>query len=165
MNRFVIALTLAVTSISATAADNRAAAAVVKKYSEAIACQVVDVREDKNQYKTIELIAGEKDLGGMGSVHVVYWLGDVGCSGGNGTIVPNFTIVEHNGSGSATPVVVTDYKFPQLELVQLTSLSSKGGALIIQGLTYGPNDQQNSPQKRVSYTLKIDQEKRTFVKK
>ena len=164
MNRLVIALTLVTTSIAATASDNRSAAAVVKKYSEAIACQVVDVRDDKNQYKTIELIAGDKELGGMGSVHIVYWLGDVGCAGGNGTIVPNFTVVEHNGFMSATPVVVTDYKFPEIDLVQLTSLTSKGGALIIQGLTYGSNDQQHRPQKRVSYTLKVDRENRTFIK-
>ena len=51
--------------------------------------------------------------------------------------------------------MVPDIKFPNMELVRLTSMSGKNGQLIIKGVTYGPKDQQHSPTKVVSYTLKL----------
>jgi hypothetical protein len=83
------------------------------------------------------------------------WEGDVGCYGGNNSIVPNFTVVEHCGFASAAPVVRLDYEFPYLPLVKLTSISGKNGQLFIEGVIYGPNDRHHLPTKVVSYTLKL----------
>ena len=165
MKSFYIGLLLAAAAASAFSADERAAANVTKKYSEAIACQIQEPQYQKNQYKTVKIIQGDKELGGLGDLFVVYWEGDVGCMGGNGTVVPNFTVVEQAGFSSIPPIVSTEYKFPDLELVQVTSFSGKSGVLQIGGITYGPNDQQGYPTKKVTYTLKLDQEKRIFIKR
>jgi len=165
MRSFVVGLSLAAIAISTFAADERTAANVVKKYSEAIACQIQEVQYQKNQYKSVKVLQGDKELGGLGDIYVVYWEGDVGCLGGNGTVVPNFTVVEQNGFSSVSPVVVTDYKFPELELVRITGFSSKNEQLLISGVTYGANDQQGYPAKKVSYTLKLDLPNRAFVKR
>lgn len=156
MKKAVVFLSMAVITVSAYAADERDASRIVKKYSETVACQLEGISDyQKNQYKAVKINPGMADLGGMGAQFVVYWEGDVGCMGGNGTVVPNFTVVEHSGFSSAAPVVRTDYKFPDLELVRLTSISGKNGQLVIKGITYGPKDQQHSPTKVVSYTLKL----------
>lgn len=156
MRNPIIFLSVAAITISAYAADERDASRIVKKYSEAVACQLEGISEyQKSQYKAVKTHSGAPDLGGMGAQFVVYWEGDVGCAGGNGTIVPNFTVVEHRGFMSADPVVATDIKFPDMELVRLTSMSSKDGQLIIKGVAYGPTDQQHSPTKVVSYSLKL----------
>jgi hypothetical protein len=165
MKKISIGLLIATTAAAAFAADERAAANVVRKYSEAIACQIQEPQYQKNQYKAVKVVQGDKELGGLGDLFVVYWEGDVGCMGGNGTVVPNFTVVEQSGFSSVPPVVWADYKFPELELVQVTSISGKNGTLQIAGVTFGPNDQQGTPTKKVMYTLKFDQEKRTFVKR
>jgi len=104
-------------------------------------------------------------LGGLGELVVVFWQGDVGCAGGRGTVVPNFTVVEQRGFSSVPPVVVQNYKMPDLDLVHLTSLSGKNGLLQVSGLTYGPEDQQGYPTKKVSYTLKLDKANERFIKR
>jgi len=163
MKSFVIGLSLAAIASSTFASDERTAANVVKKYSEAVACQITEVQYQKNQYKTVRVFQGDKDLGGLDDVFVVFWEGDTGCAGGNGTVSPNFTVAEQRGFMSATPVVVTDFKFPELEMVRLTSFSGKNGQLLISGVSYGPKDDQGVPNKKVSYTLKLDQANRAFV--
>ncbi|MDZ4202856.1 MAG: hypothetical protein U1C96_12015 [Gallionella sp.] len=156
MKRSIVFLFIAAITMNAYAADERDASRIVKKYSEAVACQLEGVGDyQKNQYKAVKINSGEADLGGLGAMFVVYWEGDLGCAGGNGTVLPKFTVVEHTGFSSADPVVITDYKFPEIDLVRLTSISAKNGQLIIKGVTYGPKDRQNSPTKAVSYALKL----------
>lgn len=163
MKKSVVFLSIAAIAMNAYAADERDASRIVKKYSETVACQLEGIGDYQiNQYKAVKISPGAADLGGMGAQFVVYWEGDVGCAGGNGTIGPNFTVVEHRGFMSAAPVVVTDYEFPDMELVRLTSISGKNRQLIIKGVAYGPKDQQHSPTKVVSYTLKLVDNK--FVK-
>lgn len=164
MRKFVVGLSVAVMATCAFSADERTASRLVKKYSETIACQISDLKYDKNQYKAIKIIQGDEELLGFGDVFVVYWSGDVGCNGGNGTVTPNFTVVEHRGFISVPPVVAPEYKFPDLDLAYLRAISGKNGVIKISGVTYGPNDQQHFPTKKVSYTLKIDQEKNRFIK-
>ena len=130
MRSFIVGLSLAAIAASAFAADERVASSIVKKYSEAIACQI-----EETQYKAIKVLPGDKELGGLGAVYVVSWEGDVGCAGGNGTVFPNFTIVEQSGFSSVPPVVMTDYKFPEMELVRLTNISGGNGQLIVSGVT------------------------------
>lgn len=141
---------------SGFAADERTASAVAKKYSQAIACQISDSTVQKNQYKAVKIDAGMSDLDGLGAKFVVFWEGDVGCSGGNATVVPNFTVVEQSGFSSVPPVVIPDYKFPDMDIAQLTNMvANKDGILIISGLAYGPRDQQHTPTKAVRYALKL----------
>lgn len=162
MRNFIVGLSLSAVTACAFSADERAASMVAKKYSEAIACQLQELQYQKNQYKAVKIEQGDKELGGLGDLFVVYWEGDVGCMGGNGTVLPNFTVVEQRGFSTVPPVVVTEYTFPQLDLVKLTSIAGKNGILKITGIAYGPNDHQHEPSKKVSYTLKLDQGK--FIK-
>lgn len=156
MKKSVAFLSFAAITINAYAADERDASRIAKKYSEVVACQLEGIGDyQKNQYKAVKIKSGMADFGGLGAIFVVYWEGDVGCAGGSGTIVPNFTVVEHSGFSSAAPVVRTDYKFPEMDLVRLTSISGKNGQLLVKGITYGPKDQQNAPTKVVSYSLKL----------
>ncbi len=136
---------------------------LVRDFSETIACQINDYDDDRKVlYKAVQLEEGAPDLNGIGSVFVVYWEGDVGCWGGNGTVTPNFTVVEHNGFASADPVVRLDYKFPDLDLVWVESLSVENEALIIEGVTYGPQDHQHAPTKGVTYILRLDMDNKEF---
>jgi len=163
MKSFVIGLSLAAVAASTFASDERSAAKVVKKYSEAVACEITDIQDQRNQYKAVKVFQGDPEMNGLGNVFVVFWQGDVGCAGGNGTIIPTFTVVEHTGHMSADPVVITDFKFPEMEMVYLTNFSGKNGQIQISGVSYGPKDQQHSPTKKVSYTLKLDLPNRAFV--
>jgi hypothetical protein len=165
MRNQLIATTVALLCANAMAGTEGTAANIVKRYSEAIACQISDTKEQKLQYKTVKVQAGHSDLGGLGDIFVVFWEGDVGCAGGRGTVVPNFTVVEQRGFTSVPPVVVPGYKMPDLDLVHITALSGKNGILQVSGVTYGPTDQQGSPSKKVSYTLKLDLANERFVKR
>jgi hypothetical protein len=165
LKSFVVGMVVAASAIGAQAADERSAVAVVKKYSETVACQIVEKEFQRNQYKAVKVLAADKEMDGLGDLFVVYWEGDFGCSGGNGTIRPNFTVVEQRGFASADPVVVTDEAFPQLELARLTSMSAKNGMLQISGVAYGPKDDQGVPNKKVNYALKYDLEKGAWVKR
>lgn len=163
MKEPVLFSAIAVIALTANAADERDASRIVKKYSETVACQLDGVGDfQKSQYKAIRIRSGEADLDGLGALFVVYWEGDVGCWGGAGTLAKNFTVVEHSGFASAAPIVKTDYKFPELDLATLTSISGKNGLLVVKGMAYGSNDQQHSPTKSVAYTLKLVDDK--FVK-
>lgn len=156
MRKSIFCLALAVASMGAQAADERDASLLVKKYSETVACGLEGSEElNENQYKAVMVKPGFADLGGMGAVFVVTWSGDTGCYGGNGSAVQNFTVVEHSGYSSADPVVKLDYKFPELPLAGLTSMSGGDGLLVINGVTYGDSDRQHQPTKVVNYTLKL----------
>lgn len=153
MKKTLCGLFLATTILNAQALTERDASKVVKKYSEAVACQLEGPNEfQKHQYKAVMVDSGDKELGGYGATFVVFWEGDFGCMGGSGTIVPNFTVVSQMSGQSL--IVDKDYVFPSLQLVHLTSFTGKNGLLFIKGVTYGPNDQQGRPSKAVSYTLK-----------
>lgn len=154
MKKILIGSICLIAAMHSYAYDERDASKLVKKYSEIVACQLEDMGQDKNQYKAVKIASGDKEIG-MGAMYVVFWYGDFGCSGGNATIVPNFTVVEHTGFSSANPIVSLSYKFPDLDLVAVTSFTGKDGVLDIKGVTYGPNDQQHQPKKNVSYRLKF----------
>ncbi len=165
MKSFAIGAIVAASAVGAFAADERTASAVAKKYSEAVACQIVEKEFQRNQYKAVKVLAADKEMNGLGDVFVVYWEGDFGCSGGNGTVRPNFTVVEQRGFSSVDPVVATDVAFPEIELVRVTSMTGKNGLLQISGVAFGPKDDQGIPTKKVNYTLKLDSEKGRFVQR
>ncbi len=153
-----LAVMTALFSLPAAALDAKQAVRIVRSYSAAIACQL-----DETDYKALEVRAGEADMDGFGALYVVHWQGDVGCSGGNGTVMDNFTVVEHRGFISAAPVVVTDYEFPELRLSHVTGFTANKGVLRIEGLAYGRNDAQHNPTQRVVYRLRFDDERERFV--
>lgn len=156
MQKLILCMTLLAVSLGAQAADERTASAIVKKYSETVACQITELADQKNQYKAVKIDPGMADMDGFGAKFVVFWQGDMGCSGGNGTAVPQFTVVEQSGFMSVPPTVMPDYKFPLLEIVHLTNMSvTKNGLLLLTGVTYGPKDQQHIPTKVVKYSLKL----------
>lgn len=152
MKSLVIGSICLLTAVQSFAYDERDASKLVKKFSETVACQLAD--DLKDQYKSVKIAADDKDIG-MGAMYVVFWYGDVGCSGGNGTVTPNFTVVEHTGFSSTAPIVMLDYKFPDMPLVALTSFTVQNGILNIKGVTYGPNDNQHQPKTPVTYRLKF----------
>lgn len=155
MKKICLSVTLFAMSYSAHALDERSAAALAKKYSETVACQLEDNADQPTQYKAVRIDKGDAEMNGLGAKFVVFWQGDTGCLGGNGTIRPNFTVVEKAGSPAADPVVI-DYKFPELKMVSLTSMTAtKTGLLLLTGISYGPKDEQHRPTKPVKYTLKL----------
>ena len=151
MRKLVIALAISLVAQQAHALDERVAAKIVRNYSEAIACQLEEAK-----YDAFEIQQGDPESNGLGAIYLVHWQGDIGCSGGNGTITDNFSVVEHRGFTSADPIVVTDYEFPTLSVSTVTDISEENGLLRITGLRYGPNDQQHRPSQRVVYRIKFD---------
>ena len=151
MKKFVLALVASFAAQQAHALDERSATKIVRSYSEATACQL-----EGTSYKAFEIQQGDPESNGFGGIYLVHWQGDVGCSGGNGTVTDNFSVVEHRGFTSADPIVVTDYEFPELSLATVTDVSAENGLVRITGLRYGPNDQQHSPSQRVVYRIKFD---------
>lgn len=142
------------------AASIEEASNVVKSYSKTVACAITENLEyQKNQYKAIEIDPGFEDMDGLSSKHLVFWEGDFGCNGGNGTVVPNFTLVEHAGHSSVPPIVRVYVNFPILDLVTVKIFEGKGGDIFIDGVTYGANDHQHYPTKKVSYHIKYENEK------
>lgn len=157
MKRLLLTCLVSSLSLNSFAADESVASDIVKQYSQTIACQLVDNEDyQKNQYKAVRIRSGFEETGGMGEIFVVYWEGDVGCSGGNGTVSANFTVVEQSGFSSVPPVVKTDYKFPQMELVRLTEMTGGDDRLLIKGVAYGPEDRQHRPSKEVTYVLELE---------
>ena len=159
MRKLALSALLGLLSLSTFALDAKQASQITKKYSELVACQISDASDQKSQYKAVKLSGDGKEIG---TTYAVFWQGDVGCSGGNATVNPNFTVVEQRGFESVDPVVATDYTWPELDLVIVTEFTGANGILKITGITYGAKDRQGWPKKPVSYTLKLDGNK--FVK-
>lgn len=151
MKKLLVALGLGLLMPPAQAMDERTAVRVARLYSEAVACQL-----EAAHYQAAEVTAGDATLDGLGAIHVVYWQGDLGCAGGSGTVLPNFTVVEHRGLRSTSPIVVTDYPFPELDLRYVDRISSSNGELHITGVRYGPDDAHNAPTEKVSYRVGFD---------
>jgi len=131
------------------------AAKLVKSYSQTVACQL-----EETKYKAVKVSGKPGETEEWTDQYVVLWDGDFGCAGGNGTVVPNLTVVEVHGF--STPVVLPDYKTPELPLVQIDKFSGKDGSITLGGLGYGDKDQQHEPTKRLSFTLKLG--KSGFIK-
>jgi hypothetical protein len=156
MKKIIIGFLISTCALQTHASEERYISKLVRDYSETIACQLEGTSDyQENQYKAVELNSGDPEMQGYGAMYIVYWEGDVGCYGGNGTIIPNFTIVEHRGFMSANPIIVNDYKFPILDLVKLTNISGSNGVVQIEGVRYGPNDKQHQPKQQIKYTLKL----------
>lgn len=151
MRKLFAALAISLVAQQAYALDERTAIRIVRNYSETIACQLEEVT-----YKAFEIQSGDPDSNSLGSIYLVHWQGDIGCAGGNGTVTNNFSVVEHRGFISADPIVVTDYKFPEIPLVSVTDISVEDGVIRIDGFRYGPNDGQNRPSKRAVYHVSFD---------
>ena len=151
MKKLLVAFLVTFAAQPAFALDEYSASKIVRSYSEAVACQLHEAT-----YKALEIRPGDSEFGELGAMYLVHWQGDVGCSGGNGTITDNFTVVEHRGFSSADPIVVTDYEFPDLSLAQVTDVSVENGVVSVEGLRYGKDDRQHNPTQPVSYRIKFN---------
>lgn len=136
------------------------AARLVQNFSEIVACQVESPFDGNPlQYKTIQVIEGMDSADGFGATYVVHWVGDYGCSGGNATSVPQFTIVSRSGFSSADPVVKTDIETPQDLIINVVTDFYAGdveGVFHIEGLGYGPDDRQGNPETYRHYKVEVD---------
>ncbi|MDI1270529.1 MAG: hypothetical protein PSV40_15685 [Polaromonas sp.] len=148
MKKLSIALVGSALACNALAFNEKDAAQLVKAYSKLVACQ-----QEDDKYTAVK-VDGKPGPAELGDRYVVFWYGDIGCSGGNGTISPNFTVVEM--AAFNTPVVLPTFKRADIALNGVTKFTGKDGKISIEGVTYGPKDSQHNPTLRVKYTLKVD---------
>ena len=130
------------------------AAKLVQSYAKTVACGL-----EETKYQAAK-VTGAPRADEMGDRYVVFWMGDVGCSGGSATVTPNFSVVEI--AGFNTPVVRSDFKGPDTGLVIVTKFAGGNNVINIEGLEYSGNEQTRTPKKKVKYTFKVDADK--FVK-
>lgn len=141
--------------------DQSDASEMVRDFSEIVACQTPSFPyKNQLEYKAIKIKDGMDGGSGFGVQYIVFWSGDYGCAGGNGTVTPHFSLVERTGFSSADPIVRANHELPHQ--VKLTVVSdfyaaeNEEGVFYIDGLTYGSDDQQHHPTKPVSYKIKAD---------
>ncbi|AGH81276.1 hypothetical protein PCNPT3_06690 [Psychromonas sp. CNPT3] len=137
-----------------TAFDNRDAVNLVKKFSSTVACSIND-----DSYKVVKT-RGEKGIDESDDQYVVYWEGDLECFGGRGTINPVFSVVLISGFND--PVVLTKIKQPRLPLVCIDYMEKEGELLNVYGIAYGSNDNQGNPNKKMKFSLNLDDMKGVF---
>ncbi|WP_435235852.1 hypothetical protein ACR30L_19265 [Psychromonas sp. PT13] len=143
MNK-IITTCLMLTSLNALASTLESKSIkLVKKYSSTIACSI-----NKDSYKA-EGITDNYD-----EYVIVYWEGDIGCSGGNGSINGEFTVVSKTHWGDL--MVLPKIQQPETKLVCVDTMVNKNELLNVNGIGYGPNDHQRTPNTRFQYTLKLD---------
>lgn len=140
--------------------DENDASRLVQDFSETVACQVESVFEGNPlQYKAIQVIEGMDSADGYGATYVVHWIGDYGCSGGNATSVPQFTVVSRSGFASADPVVRTDQEASRDLTINVVTAFYAGdaeGVFHVEGLGYGPDDLQGNPETYTHYKVEVD---------
>jgi len=164
MKKILLTATSFIFISSSFAADDTQISRLVRDYSETVACQVDNEGElgELKQYSAVRLSEGYSVDDDVGSKWLVYWAGDLGCNGGNGSRQPQLTAVAINAFRN-TPVVDTSYKLPDTNLVQVTEMKSGQGMVTITGVAYGPNDTQHHPNKKVTYTFKFDEQNNKFT--
>ncbi|MGO2509961.1 MAG: hypothetical protein ACTH6Y_13310 [Vibrio hibernica] len=146
----VFAACLVLTSLNAFASpDKLKAINLVKKYSSTIACSIID-----NSYKATEMnVDGD-------NYTIVYWEGDVACGGGRGSMTGVLTVVGKGQWGDL--FVLPKIEQPDTKLVCIDTMNSENNLLNINGISYGPNDYQSSPNHKMQYSLKLDVYKNKF---
>lgn len=146
----IFATCLVLTSLNTfSATEESKAINLVKKYSSTIACSV-----NENSFQSVTISADYDEY------TIVYWEGDVGCGGGNGTMSGALTVVGKGRWGEL--FVLPKVELPKVKLVCADSISSRDGLLDINGIAYGPDDHQRSPNHKLQYTLKLDIYKNKF---
>jgi hypothetical protein len=147
----VFATCLVLTSLNALSSTEESKAIdLVKKYSSTIACSINDT-----SYKAIGMNGTYGD-----EFSVVYWEGDVGCGGGNGSINGVLTVVGKGRWGDLFVLPKVDQ--PDTKLVCIDSMSIENDLLNINGISYGPDDHQRVPNHKLQYSLKLDVYKNKF---
>ncbi|CAH1569177.1 hypothetical protein [Vibrio rotiferianus] len=133
-----------------------AASKLAKKFSSTVACNV-----NEDSFKAVKVVTkGENIEDNLGDKYIIYWEGDLGCSGGNGSVNPHFSIVEV--SSFKRLVVVPDIKQPELDLVCVDKVKVQDELINILGVTYGESDHQHSPSEKIQYVLKFNDTKNSF---
>lgn len=139
------------------ASGTQSAISLVKQYSTSVACSV-----NPASFKAVQTI-GESGRENVGDEYVVYWEGDIGCFGGNGSISGFLSVVRKNGFGQ--PLVEPYIKSPDIQMVCADTIAVENGLITLSGITYDDDDSQHSPSKPIEVTFKTDDDKIKIVKK
>jgi hypothetical protein len=142
---------------SCYAFNTQSAESLVRKYSSTIACSV-----NPSSFKAVQTI-GEPGVEEVGDEYVVYWEGDVGCAGGNGSVSGVLSVVRKNGFGQ--PLVEPYLKSPEIKMVCADKIAVSNGLVTLSGITYDDDDSQHSPSKPIEIVLKAEYEQFKMVKK
>ena len=145
MKRLLSAAISALLFTNAHAFTEGEAAKLVKAYSKIVACGI-----EESKYQAIQ-ISGTPGDSFMGDRYLVLWSGDFGCSGGNATISPLFTVVEIREH--STPVVIPDYKVPNIELSQVTKMTYRDKKIVLEGIIN--TDDPKRPTKKSTQAFKV----------
>jgi len=145
MKKFLSAALAALLFTNAQAFTEGDAAKLAKAYSKIVACGI-----EESKYQAIQ-ISGTPGDSFMGDRYLVLWTGDLGCSGGNATIFPQFTVIEIRGHD--TPVVIPDYKVPNIELAQVTKMIYRDKKVILEGIIN--TDDPKRPTKKSTQAFKV----------
>lgn len=139
------------------ASGTQSAISLVKQYSTTVACSI-----NPASFKAVQTV-GESGREDVGDEYVVYWEGDIGCFGGNGSISGFLSVVRKNGFGQ--PLVEPYIKSPDIQMVCADKIAVKNGHITLSGITYDDDDSQNSPSKPIEVVFKTDDDKIKVVKK
>lgn len=140
--------------------DKNDASRMVQNFSEAVACQVESPFDGNSlQFKAIRIHDGFNNPGGLEEAFAVFWIGDYGCSGGNGTALPQLTLIKRSGFSSADPVIKTEFRTPSDMIMKRVDDFYPGeeeNTFHIEGVKYGENDPQANPSQHVHYLIKAN---------
>lgn len=151
MQKLILALAASLIAQHAQAHDGNAASRIVQKYSEAIACELSEKAPN-----ALLVQQGDPEFQGVGSVYLVHWRGDVGCSGGYASVTDNFSVVVRRGLYSVHTIVTDDFAFPKLPLAIVTGMTIENGVIKIEGLNWKADDPYHQPSQPVLYRIKFD---------
>ena len=150
MKKIVSCLILfSISTFAATSEENNAIK-LVKKYSSTVACSI-----NTQSYKAIKSTIDYEDY------YVVYWEGDLGCSMGRGSINGQFTVVRNTRFGDQ--YVLPQVQQPEIDLVCVDSMIVNNEEVAIYGVSYGENDHQSAPNKKIQYNVKLEPYKDRFT--
>ena len=123
---------------------------LVKNYSSTVACSI-----NETSFKATK-INNDYD-----SDFLVYWEGDQGCNGGRGTVNSIYNVVVNAAFG--TQVVLPMVKQPEIDLICIDRMETKGDEIYLYGFSYGKGDLQSSPSTKTVYRIKYDSMKQELA--
>lgn len=131
--------------------QQRKAIEVARKYSETVSCQI-------ERPASVIKLRGDNEHG-IGVLYLAYWVGDMGCFGGKGSVFANYALIQQSGYSSVDPVVIGlgegRYRMPDMVLKSITRVLVRDGNLYVSGIGYGDKDEPGWPTTRKTYRVPI----------
>ncbi|WP_288843386.1 hypothetical protein [uncultured Deefgea sp.] len=159
MNKVILGILFSSLTVGAYAATEKEAERLVKKYSETVACQL-----EETKYTAVKVES--ESVNGLGDIFLVHWDGDIGCGGGNGTVLSNFSMVsQRTPQGGRALIVDGEAVLPEMDIRYVQNLSIKNGVISIKGVAWADNPKSQADiTKPVSYKLKYVSDDGKFIK-